>query len=335
MDLTDSELYECGGCSNFIPSSESDPPPPITYHVTECKPGDIHLQECDANTESAPALDESDTMVSQDCSFEASDAVKKQDTFTQADDFQDLSKENLEPSSNTVGLASEKIPQSVQVNGFSFNGPNRIGKSLGHTQDLFDETPNQPMRFSEPLNASKNNTNSSNSPFLSGLESHSSSLARLPSSASVLFNSSDGVVKSKGGAGSMMKKSPKQLVKNKISQSVDSILAVNVSAIIYRLDDTNDLIFDSRFNVKINDSNIKDAYHRLQNDNAKLINELSRLLKRECDNVGQIKTSDSMLSTSPPTNDSSHSNVLSSKSIFRSSSISTSNSDCVRPKVWR
>ncbi|VDO59004.1 unnamed protein product [Schistosoma margrebowiei] len=245
MDSTESELCGCES-SNFIPSSESDPPPPVSYHVAECKPGDIRTQECDVNTENQPGFDVSDTMVSADCSFESSNLAQNQRSLTQAD------------------------------------------------------------------------ADSCNSPFLSGFESHSSSLVRLPNSASIL-NSSDG-----GGdegdlsvmhdhensspteSDSLMKnkdvqliaKRTSELLENEVTESVESILAISLSAVVYRMDNTNEVVFDNRFNVKI-----------------------------------QAKsTSDSILSTSPPTTDS-NANVLSSKSLFGSTSISVSNSYSVQRKV--
>ncbi|CAH8867901.1 unnamed protein product [Trichobilharzia szidati] len=365
MDLTESQFSECEGSSNFIPSSDSGPPPPVSYRVAEYKPGDIHINGSEVNTESASALD-----MSVNSSFEASDFEKKQGSFTQADDFQDLFKENEDPS-------KLKVDQSTSGNyphGFRYNCSNRGGKSLGHTQDqdLFDEVPNHQhsMRLSEPLNTHKIITNSTNSPFLSGLVSHSSSLTRLPNSASVLLNSTDG---GGGGGGDedeeegedtsalhdheisynddgendgsssiIMTSSSKNPVKqnlvkmNDLVHSTDSILAINVSAIVYRMDNTHNVIFDSRFNVKINNVNIEAAYHRLQKDNAKLIAELSCLLKPTSCSAEQVKTSDSLSSISPPITDSSSSHAphaASSKSIFRSSSMSTSNSDFAQPKL--
>uniref|UniRef100_A0A094ZQ38 BRCT domain-containing protein n=1 Tax=Schistosoma haematobium TaxID=6185 RepID=A0A094ZQ38_SCHHA len=274
MDSTDSELCGCES-SNFIPSSESDPPPPVSYHVAECKPGDIRTQECDVNTENQPAFDVSDTMVSADCSFESSNTAQNQRSLTQADDFRDLSKENSDPSE------------------FKSLNCSPISNSL---------TPD-----------------SCNSPFLSGFESRSSSLARLPNSASILNSSegggdegdlsvmhdhensspteSDSLMKNKDVQ--LIAKKTSELVENEVTESVESILAVSLSAVVYRMDNTNEVVFDNRFNVKI-----------------------------------QAKsTSDSILSTSPPTTDSSNANVLSSKSLFGSTSISVSNSYSIQRKV--
>nr|CAH8868642.1 unnamed protein product [Trichobilharzia regenti] len=359
MDLTESQFSGCDGSSNFIPSSESDPPPPVSYRVAEYKPGDIHINGSEVNTQIAsPALD-----MSVYSSFEASDFETKPGSFTQADDFQDLLKENEDPS-------KLKVDQSSSVDcahGFQYSCLNRGGKSLGHiTQDLFDEVPNQNfMRLSEPLSTQhKITTNSTNSPFLSGLVSHSSSLTRLPNSASVLLNSSAGDddeedisgindheisynhdesdhIGENEGSSSIMTLSKKpvkkqNLVKNDSRHSTDSILAINVSAIVYQMDNTHNVIFDSRFNVKINNVNIEAAYHRLQKDNAKLIAELSCLLKPTggCSGTKQVKTSDSLSSISPPiTDSSSHVHAASSKSNFPSSSMSTSNSDFAQPKL--
>ncbi|CAH8667722.1 unnamed protein product [Schistosoma rodhaini] len=369
MDSTDSELCGCES-SNFIPSSESDPPPPVSYHVAECKPGDIRTQECDVSTENPPAFDVSDTMVSADCSFEPSNPTQNQRSLTQADDFRDLSKENSDPSefkrldcspiSNSLTPCS-KHTLGVLTNDLKLSAThNRIRKSLGHTDNLFIKAPNQAMRLSEPLSAHKINefhsADSCNSPFLSGFESRSSSLARLPNSASIL-NSSDG-----GGeegdlsvmhdhenpspteSDSLMKnknvqliaKKTSELVENEVTESVESILAVSLSAVVYRMDNTNKVVFDNRFNVKVNDANLKAAYKWVQINSAKLIGELSVSMKSSSCITDQIQaksTSDSILSTSPPTTDSSNANVLSSKSLFSSTSISVSNSDSIQRKA--
>ncbi|CAH8610765.1 unnamed protein product [Schistosoma mattheei] len=366
MDSTDSELCGCES-SNFIPSSESDPPPPVSYHVAECKPGDIRTQECDVNTENQPAFDVSDTMVSADCSFESSNTAQNQRSLTQADDFRDLSKENLDPSefkrincspiSNSLTLpACSKHTLGVLYTNLKLSAShNRIRKSVGHTDDLFIKVPNQTMRLSEPLSAHKT-TDSCNSPFLSGFESHSSSLARLPNSASILNSSegggdegdlsvmhdhqnsspteSDSLMKSKDVQ--LIAKKTSELMENEVTESVESILAVSLSAVVYRMDNTNEVVFDNRFNVKVNDANLKAAYKWVQINSAKLIDELSVSMKPSSCITNQIQaksTSDSILSTSPPTTDSSNANVLSSKSLFGSTSISVSNPYSIQRKV--
>ncbi|CAH8573097.1 unnamed protein product [Schistosoma turkestanicum] len=377
MDSTDSEICGCES-SNFIPSSESDPPPPVSYHVAECKPGDIRTEDCDTNTENQQAFDISDTavsdisncslqipyMVSEDCSFESLNPTQNQRNFTQADDFRDLSKENSDPSkckkldynsiSNTLAPSSKQFSECVLTsNTKPFSPLNRIRKSLGHAEDLFTKVSEPAMRLSEPLIANKVTTNLCNSPFLSGLDSHSSSLARLPNSASIL-NSSDG-----GGeegdlsamhdhenlslteSDSLMKnknveltiKNTSELVGNEVAESVDSILAVSLSAVVYRMDNTNEVVFDNRFNVKVNDANLNAAYKWVQINSAKLIGELSLLMNSNNCITNQAKaTSDSILSTSLTT-DSSNANVLSSKSLFSSASISASNSDSIQRKA--
>ncbi|KAH8863767.1 tumor suppressor p53 binding 1 [Schistosoma japonicum] len=348
MDMAESEFCSCDS-SSFIPSSESDPPPPVSYHVEECKPGDIRTQDCEVIVDNPPtviSIEVTDTTNSSNYSLDTFNPPQNHQSFTQADDFLDLSKENLDPSKPE---RSDHHEENVSDNTFKTFSPNRTRKSLGHNDDSSIKMPNRVTRLSEPLSAHKVTNDSSNSPFLSGLESLASSLTRLPNSASILnssdgggeegdisvindrensfINDSDNLTKSKDAQ--RMTKQAFGLDKVEITESVDSIVAVNLSAVVYRMDNTNDVVFDRRFNVIINDVNLGAAYQWVHMNCTKLMNELSLLMKPK-----QIQTKpsndDSILSTSPPTVDSYGTNVLSSHSLFRSTSLSVSNSDSIQ-----
>ncbi|KAK4475779.1 hypothetical protein MN116_001037 [Schistosoma mekongi] len=226
-----------------------------------------------------------------------------------------LSKEiRMEYSANQV-ISSTKVSSSTTYDQL---------KSYLHTMNVFNlhETIKHEFLRKQADLFNLNDDDSSYSPFLSGLESLTSSLTRLPNSASILnssdgggeegdvsvindhensfTNESDNLTKSKDVQ--RMTKKAFKLNEVEITESIDSIVAVNLSAVVYRMDNTNDVVFDKRFNVII-----------------------------------QAKTSndDSILSTSPPTADSYGTNVLSSHSLFRSTSLFTSNSDSIQHKHIR
>lgn len=49
----------------------------------------------------------------------------------------------------------------------------------------------------------------------------------------------------------LIAKKTSELVENEVTESVESILAVSLSAVVYRMDNTNEVVFDNRFNVKV------------------------------------------------------------------------------------
>ncbi|CAL8076067.1 unnamed protein product [Calicophoron daubneyi] len=92
--------------SSIIPSSELDPPPPVTYVVPPCKPGDL----CIADTETLDTHEASDSI---DDGLDAEAMKKHRHMFSQADDFQDSSERcgrflgDIEHSDNSPNTTEE------------------------------------------------------------------------------------------------------------------------------------------------------------------------------------------------------------------------------------
>ncbi|CAH8501210.1 unnamed protein product [Dicrocoelium dendriticum] len=90
--------------SNIIPSSESDPPPPLTCHIPPCRSGDLCLFDSGTLNGETPGGTFDSSAGDMDTQLN-----ERQRTFTQADDFQDMPKtcELAEPDSSSVGNSEE------------------------------------------------------------------------------------------------------------------------------------------------------------------------------------------------------------------------------------
>ncbi|KAF8565079.1 hypothetical protein P879_04443 [Paragonimus westermani] len=78
--------------SNIIPSSELDPPPPVVCHLQPCRSSDLCIGDSETlNSQSAALVG---TFESSLDDSRSPDGNHRQRTFTQADDYQDISKEN-------------------------------------------------------------------------------------------------------------------------------------------------------------------------------------------------------------------------------------------------
>ncbi|KAF7232047.1 hypothetical protein EG68_11237 [Paragonimus skrjabini miyazakii] len=78
--------------SNIIPSSELDPPPPVVCHLQPCRSSDLCIGGSGALNNHSAAL--AGTFESSLDDSRSPDGNHRQRTFTQADDYQDISKES-------------------------------------------------------------------------------------------------------------------------------------------------------------------------------------------------------------------------------------------------
>ncbi|KAF6777581.1 hypothetical protein AHF37_02526 [Paragonimus kellicotti] len=112
--------------SNILPSSELDPPPPVVCHFQPCRSSDLCIDEA-SNSQSAALAGTFESSIDDSRSF---DGNHRQRTFTQADDYQDISKESAvvphesrESGGNlfwtTLHLTVVSVGDSEDSNGYS------------------------------------------------------------------------------------------------------------------------------------------------------------------------------------------------------------------------
>ncbi|KAF5402228.1 hypothetical protein PHET_03638 [Paragonimus heterotremus] len=121
MDSKDSEDHtKCyqftENSSNIIPSSELDPPPPVVCHLQPCRSSDLCIDGSEALSSQSAAL--VGIFESSLDDSRSPDGNHRQRTFTQADDYQDISKESaVVPQESRESVVS--AGDSEDSNGYS------------------------------------------------------------------------------------------------------------------------------------------------------------------------------------------------------------------------